>query len=136
MTFSTSTLNVQVAVFPAASVATAVTVVLPGGNAEPDGGVVATVTPGQLSEAIGTGKLTTTELAPGDAKTVTFAGHVIAGGWVSTTVTVKLHVGPADELHVTVVVPTGKNEPEAGVQVTVAQSPVTVGGGKFTTAPH
>jgi len=34
-----------------------------------------------------------------------------------------------DELQVTVVVPTGKIEPEAGVQVTVPQVPVVVGAG-------
>jgi hypothetical protein len=31
-------------------------------------------------------------------------------------------------LHVTVVVPTGKNEPEAGEQTIVPQGPVVVGG--------
>jgi len=35
---------------------------------------------------------------------------------------------PADE-QVTVVVPTGKNEPDGGVQVIVPQVPVDVGGG-------
>ena len=46
------------------------------------------------------------------------------------TVTVKLHgVAPPLSVHVTVVVPTGKNEPEAGVQVIVPQVPVVVGAG-------
>jgi hypothetical protein len=50
----------QVAVLPDASVAVAVTVVVPGGNVEPDGGLETTVTPGQLSVAL-TVKLTTAE---------------------------------------------------------------------------
>ena len=45
------------------------------------------------------------------------------------TVTVKLQLGPAVELQVTVVVPTLKLPPEAGVQVTVPQLPVVVGAG-------
>ena len=57
------------------------------------------------------------------------AGQVIVGGWVSLTVTVKLHVLLSTELpHVTVVVPFGKKEPEGGVQVTVPQLPLVVGG--------
>ena len=42
----------QVAVLPEASVAVQVTVVVPGGKGEPDGGTQTTVTPGQLSEAV------------------------------------------------------------------------------------
>jgi hypothetical protein len=48
---------------------------------------------------------------------------------VSLTVTVKLQAGPAVEVQETVVVPTGKEEPEGGVQVTVPQVTVAVGGG-------
>ena len=61
--------------------------------------------------------------------TVTFAGHVIVGGCMSATVTVKLQLGPAAVVHVTVVVPTGKVAPEAGTQVTVPHVPVVVGAG-------
>jgi hypothetical protein len=46
---------------------------------------------------------------------------------VSFTVTVNEHESPVPE-HVTVVVPTGKNDPEAGEQVTVPH-PELVGGG-------
>ena len=53
-----------------------------------------------------------------------FAGHVIAGACVSCTVTEKLHVpvfaAASVAVHVTVVVPTGTVEPEAGTQLTVA----------------
>ena len=67
---------------------------------------------------------------------MTFAGHEIAGGCVSLTLTVNEQLGPAVVVHVTVVVPLGKNEPEAGVQVTVPHPPPLVVGAKVTTAPH
>lgn len=57
------------------------------------------------------------------------AGHVIVGGCVSLIVTVKVQDGPALAVQVTVVVPFGKNEPEAGAQVTVPHVPVVVGAG-------
>src|SRR5262245_8228633 len=60
---------------------------------------------------------------------------VIWGASVSMTVTVKLQLVPVPLPQVTVVVPTGKNDPEAGVQLTVPQLPVTVGA-KLTIAPH
>jgi hypothetical protein len=50
--------NMQEAVLPEASVAVAVTVVVPSGKALPEGGIATTVTPGQLSVAP-TLKLTT-----------------------------------------------------------------------------
>jgi hypothetical protein len=54
---------------------------------------------------------------------------VIEGGWVSLTVTVKGQVGPAVDEQVTVVVPLGKKEAEAGLQVMVPQEPVVEGAG-------
>ena len=48
---------------------------------------------------------------------------------MSFTVTVKLQLDPAVVVHVTVVVPTGKNEPEAGVHVTTTHVPEVVGAG-------
>lgn len=44
-------------------------------------------------------------------------------------------LGPAVVVHVTVVVPFGKNDPELGVQFTVPQ-PAVVVGAKVTTFPH
>jgi hypothetical protein len=118
-----------------ASVALQLTVVTPTGKTEPEGGVQTAVTPGQLSETAGAGKLTTAELPV--VATVWFAGQVIAGACVSVIVTVKLTDGPWSALQVTVVVPTGKKDPEGGEQVTAPQSPVTmVGGGYATEAPH
>ena len=58
-----------------------------------------------------------------------FAGQVIVGGCVSFTVMVKVQLGPAAAVQVTVVVPFGKKEPEAGEQVTVPHVPVVVGAG-------
>ena len=55
---------------------------------------------------------------------------MIFGGAI--TVTLKLHeTGPQSlrALHVTVVVPTGKVDPEAGEQVTGVPAGVTVGAG-------
>ena len=61
---------------------------------------------------------------------------MIDGACVSFTVIVNVQVGPVEEITVTVVVPTGKNEPEAGEAVIVPQLPVVVAAGKVTTAPH
>ena len=58
------------------------------------------------------------------------AGHVMTGGWVSLTVTVNVQIsGPAllFDLQVTVVVLTGKKEPEAGEHTTVPQVPLVIG---------
>ena len=56
------------------------------------------------------------------------AGHVIVGGWASTTVTVKEQeaVSPAASVTwwVTVVVPTGKADPLASPAVRVVFAPV------------
>lgn len=60
-------------------------------------------------------------------------------GQVPLTVTVKLQLPPgppAEAVHVTVVTPVGKKEPEAGEQVTVPQSPLVVGAEYVTTAPQ
>ena len=126
------TVKLQVAVFPDASVAVQVTVVVPIGKAEPDGGLHNTVTPGQLSEAVGGRNVVTTLVEAGQVTAVTFvilAGQVIVGGCVSTTVMVNGQLGPAVTVQVTVVVPTGKKEPDAGEQVIVPQLPQAVGGG-------
>jgi hypothetical protein len=103
-----------------------VIVVVPIGRQEPDGGTQATVTPGQLSVAGGFGNVAT--LHPPEPIAKTLVGHVIVGGCVSLTVTVNEHGEPPPE-QVTVVVPTGKNDPEGGVQVTVPHAPEVVGGG-------
>jgi hypothetical protein len=61
------------------------------------------------------------------------AGQVMVGGCVSLTVTVNEHVSVLTDVsfavHVTVVVPLANDDPDAGVQVTVApeQLSLTVG---------
>jgi hypothetical protein len=64
-----------------------------------------------------------------------FAGQVMVGACASLIVTVNEQLGPL-VVQVTVVVPTGKNDPVAGEHVTVPHGPVVVGGEYFTTAPH
>ena len=51
-TSNTVTVKLQLFVLPEPSVAVQVTVVMPGGRHEPDGGLHATLTPGQLSEPV------------------------------------------------------------------------------------
>ena len=122
--------NEQVAVLPAASVAVEVTVVVPTGKRLPDAGTLATVTPGQLSLADGAAKFTNAPQTPGEVLAVIFAGQVIVGGCTSFTVMVKVqYPPPGSEVTVTVVVPTGKNDPEAGVAVMGPQIPLEMGAG-------
>ena len=122
-------MKLQVAVLPDASVAVQVTVVTPVGKQLPEGGLQTTVTPGQLSLAVVV-KVTTVQGSVTLADTaVMLAGQVIVGGCVSLTLMVNVQVGPTDEVHVTVVVPTGKNDPDAGEQVIVPQAPTEVGAG-------
>lgn len=59
----------------------------------------------------------------------------ICGASVSLTFTVNEQLGPAVVEQFTVVVPTGKDEPDAGAQVTVPQEPVVVGE-NVTVAAH
>jgi len=140
-TSNTLIVKLHVAVFIDASVAVQVTVVVPTGMHEPDGGVQATVTPGQLSLAVVV-KFTTWHAWPAGTQTalfvtaVMFAGQVIWGGCVSLTVTLNEQLAPDSLVQLTGVVPTWKKVFDAGVHVIVPQSPVDVGAGYVTTAPH
>ena len=59
-----------------------------------------------------------------------FAGQVIVGGCVSFTVTENEQAPPPTELlQLTVVVPFGKNEPDAGEHVTVPHVHEVLGAG-------
>ena len=100
---------------PQLSVAVHVTVVVPTGNVEPEARLHVTVVP----LPVGVVKFTTAPSAE-VAEVVIFAGQVIAG--VPFTVTEKLHDDWPPALvavQLTIVVPSGKLEPEAGVQFTV-----------------
>ena len=106
----TVTVKVQLDVLPDPSVAVAVTVVVPFGNAKPEGGLLTTVAPVQRSDA-STVKFTTAVHCPGSASRAMFAGQVIEAGVLSTTVTVAEHClespGVSVTVKVTVVVPSG-----------------------------
>src|SRR5258708_30531410 len=83
------------------------------------GALLDTETAPQLSLAVGVPRTTpVAKHTPGFALTVTSAGQVMVGGWVSRTVTVKMHWPMLPLLSVavlvTVVTPTGKAEPLAG----------------------
>ena len=133
-------------ILPDASVALQLTVVVPTGKLLPEAGVQATVRPvGQLSVAVGGVKVTVAAQVPFGATTlVMFDGQAPStGNWVSFIVTVKVHGADilpeaSVALQLTVVVPTAKLLPEAGVQATVAfgQLSVTVGLVKVTANAH
>jgi hypothetical protein len=73
---------------------------------------------------------------PEFAVAVMFPGQEIVGAAVSTTVTLKLHPPPpVEDVVTTVVVPIGKNEPEAGLLVIVPQVPKPSAELKVTFAP-
>jgi hypothetical protein len=77
----TVTVKLQVAMLLDVSVAVHITVVEPTAKPDPDAGVHAAVTPGQLSVGTGNGKVTTTHgsLIVG-VFAVRLGRHVIAGG--------------------------------------------------------
>jgi hypothetical protein len=120
---TTITVNEQEDMLLEASLAVQVTVVVPTGKLEPDAGLQLGVpTPGQLSVAVGALYVTTAEHWPIGALVLTLAGQVIDGACVSLTVTVNEQLAelPAASitLQLTVVVPFGNVEPEAGLHVT------------------
>src|SRR6266478_1323082 len=100
----------QVAVLPWESVAVQITVLVPTGNIA--GALLVTVTTPQLSDTVGV--LSVTLVAPhrpGEATTVTSAGQVIEGGWLSVTITscgqVAVLPWESAAVQITVFVPTG-----------------------------
>jgi len=122
---------VHVEVLPEVSLAVHVTVVIPIGNIDPDAGTHDAVTPAQLSENVGAGYITNTPPAPGfPAEVVTLAGHTIAGGWRSTTVTVNVHCDLFPDasvaVAVTVVVPLGNVDPDGGLATMVTPRQLSV----------
>jgi hypothetical protein len=75
---------------PLLSRAVLVTVVVPNGKANPLGGALSRLVTAQLSVAV-TLKVTLLVHCPEEVFTTTLGGHVITGGCVSRTVTVKVH---------------------------------------------
>jgi hypothetical protein len=132
---STVTVCVAVEVFPAASVAVQVTLVIPIGNVA--GASFATVAPVQLSENIGDPKTTAVAVhAAKSAGTVIATGAVITGFWVSSTVTVCVAVAvfPAASVavHVTVVKPIGNIAGASFATVAPVQLSANIGVPKTT----
>ncbi len=84
-------MKLHVAVFPAASVAVAVTVVVPKVKVEPEAGLYDTVADPQLSVAVAA-NVTTAVQVPAAVLEEIFDGQVIEGAWLSATVTVKVQV--------------------------------------------
>jgi hypothetical protein len=119
----TMTVKLQVVLLPAASVEVEFTVVVPTGKNDPEAGTDTTVAE-QLSVVV-TEKNTVEPQSPGVAFMLMFAGQEITGGSTSLTMTVKLHVvllpAASVEVELTVVVPIGKNEPDAGVVTSVVE---------------
>lgn len=120
----TVTVKLQLAVLVDVSVAVHVTVVVPFGNAVPDAGLQATVTPGQLSLPDGVANVTTAEHRFGSVLVVIGDGQApIVGASLSLTVTVKLQevvrFDASVAVQVTVVVPLANAVPEAGLHATV-----------------
>src|SRR6266481_6402630 len=130
----------QVAVLPWESVAVQITVFVPTGNIAE--ALLVTVTAPQLSETVGA--LSVTLVAPhkpGEATTVTSAGQVMEGGWLSVTITScgQVVVLPCESVavQITVFVPTGNTAGALLVTVTAPQLSETVGVLSVTlVAPH
>ena len=125
---TTVTICVQVAVFPALSVAVHVTVVVPKGKVV--GASLLTVAVPQLSVAVATPIEAVDEHCPKSVLMVIDDGHVITGFSVSTTVTICVQVAVFPALsvavHVTVVVPKGKVVGASLLTVAVPQLSVAV----------
>ena len=122
----TVTVNEQGAdALPLASVAPQVTVVVPFGNTEPEGGVQLAVAPGQLSFTVVV-KVTTAEHRFGSVDLTMSAGQVIVGGVVSLTVKVVVQVVLLFTASLTVIVivvtPLVTSVPAPGLWVTVNEA--------------
>jgi len=136
------TVNIQLPVLAAMSVAVQVTVVIPRGKVVPEGGVqTGVIAPSQLSKAVAV-NVTATEHIPAGEFIVIGAGQVTTGASSSLTVTVNEQLLAFDEAsvaeHITVVMPFGKVAPDAGVQTgVIAPSQLsTAVAVNITTAEH
>jgi hypothetical protein len=124
---ATLTVKLPEAVLLAASVAEQFTVVVPRANVAPEAGRQTTGTVPPIASSADAEKVTTAPLAP-VAATVKFDGKVRAGAVESATVTVKLPdptlPWASVAVQVTVVVPIGNADPDAGAQL-MARAPST-----------
>ena len=104
-----------------------VTVTAPGGTTLPAAGDCETVTLHPLAWTSGTRLGMTASQFEFAVRILSVAQVVMCGAAAAVTVTVKSHCGPVLLVQVTSVLPDGNEEPEAGTQVTVPQSPLVVG---------
>ena len=106
-----------------------VTVVVPKGKEKPLGGTLTRLVTVQLSVPVIL-KITLLVHTPAAAFTVMLDGHIIRGGWVSLTVTIKVHVLELPLLSravlVTVVVPTGNAKPLTGTLARLVTAQLSV----------
>ena len=120
----TVTLKDAGTVFPTESIAVQVTVVVPMPKVDPEDGEQLTTGEGSTMSVAVTSKATVAPEGP-VASTRMSAGTVRTGGRESRTSTVKVAVASLPEesraVQVTVVVPSGKTEPEAGEQTCVRE---------------
>jgi len=125
----TVTVKLQAAVLPLASVAVQVTGVTPLPKIDPLAGTQPNPTPGQLSLITGVNPTTCVQ-APGAVLVTMLAGHVIAGGCASLTVTVKLQLAVLPEASVAVQVtvwgPVVNTLPLVGLQLTLTPGQLSV----------
>jgi hypothetical protein len=122
----TVTVAVQVA-WPAAFSAVIVTVTLPAPTRLPAAGDWETCVEQPVATTSATRFGMAATQAPFAEIVLSVAQVVIAGALGGRTLTVNWQSAPAVLVHVTIVMPTLKLEPDAGVQVTVPQSPLVVG---------
>ena len=133
----TVTVNVQLAVFPLASVTVFVTVVVPMGNVLPLVWLLTSVVPAQLSVALRKKSTLLRLQRPGSAVNTRLVEQVMAALSVSVTVTVnvQLLVLPLASVAVlvTVVVPTGNVLPFVRLLTSVVPTQLSVAVTKKTT---
>src|SRR5262249_27463650 len=127
------TLKLQEAVRPPESVAVQLTVVVPSGKTDPDGGEQTTVAPGQLSITVGAGYVTIALGSPGfGATAIRSFGQVMTGAGLDAVVVVmavllaELLSGGVAALALAVllmIVPSGTLQLIVTITVKVASSP-------------
>lgn len=124
---TTVTVKPAVLILPEASIAAHWTRVEPRANVEPEG-ILQDIGTEPSTRSTALAEYVATAPAGPVASAVISAGRVKAGGVVSRTVTVEdaepVLPNPSVAMHVTVVTPKGKVEPEAGEQVVERETPV------------
>ena len=115
---------------PDESIAMFVTTVVPTGKVDPDGGVEVIVTFVQLSTALTLNNTLLRDSWPASAQKARLFGQMICGTSLSRIVTVKVQTLELPKASVatlvTMVVPTGKNEPDSILELTVTEEQLSM----------